>query len=40
MTKTRLAIAAAIVLFAAWHCTESDIREACGDNQACLAASL
>ncbi len=40
MIKTRLAIVAAILTIAAWHNIESDIREACGENQACIAASL
>jgi hypothetical protein len=40
MIKTRLAIIAAILAFAAWHNIESDIVESCSGNQACLAASL
>jgi hypothetical protein len=40
MLKTRLAILAALLAAAAWHQIETDIRAACGDSQACLAASL
>lgn len=38
--RRALALAAVLLALAAWHCTESDIQEACGDSQACLAASL
>ena len=40
MIKTRIAIALAIIVIAGWLSIESDIEQACGDNQACLAASL
>ena len=34
------ALAAVLLTLAAWHCTEQEIRATCGENQACLAASL
>lgn len=40
MIKTRLAILLALLIIAAWHEIEAEIRAACGDSQACLAASL
>lgn len=39
MIKLRIALFAAVCLYG-WHSIESDIRDACGDSQACIAASL
>lgn len=35
----RAAIFAAIILYG-WYALEQDIRETCGDNEACIEASL
>jgi len=40
MTKPHRVIAAIVAILIAWYLIESDTREACAGDEACLAASL
>lgn len=40
MAKPRRIIAAIIAILIAWYLIESETREACAGDQACIAASL
>ena len=40
MTKPHRIIAAIVAILIAWYLIESDTREACAGDQACIAASL
>lgn len=40
MTKQHRVIAAIVAVFIAWYLLEGDARDACGGDEACIAASL
>lgn len=40
MAKAHRIIVAIIAILIAWYLVEADARNACGDSQACIAASL
>lgn len=38
--RAALSVIAIVIIFIGWYSIDTDIKEACGDSQACLAASL
>ena len=38
--RVAFSIIAIMVIFIGWYSTEAEIKDACGDSQTCIAASL